>query len=75
MTDIRTGIPVPSALETIKKLQDKGHFVAIATGRAYYKTKDTAKMLGIHNLVSNGGAALIYNDELVTNSPLDREKL
>ena len=74
LTDIQTGIPVPSALETIKKLQDKGHFVAIATGRAYYKTKDTAKMLGIHNLVSNGGAALIYNDEFVTNSPLDREK-
>lgn len=74
LTDIKTGIPVPSALETIKKLQDKGHFVAIATGRAYYKTKETAKMLGIHNLVSNGGAALIYNDELVTNSPLDREK-
>lgn len=74
LTDIQTAIPVPSALETIKKLQDKGHFVAIATGRAYYKTKDTAKMLGIHNLVSNGGAALIYNDELVTNSPLDREK-
>ena len=46
----------------------------IATGRAYYKTKKLLKMLGIHNLVSNGGAALIYNDELVTNSPLDREK-
>lgn len=29
LTDIQTGIPVPSALETIKKLQDKGHFVAI----------------------------------------------
>lgn len=26
LTDIQTGIPVPSALETIKKLQDKGHF-------------------------------------------------
>ena len=52
LTDIKTGIPVPSALETIKKLQDKGHFVAIATGRAYYKTKETAKMLGIHNLLN-----------------------
>ncbi len=31
-------------------------------------------MLGIHNLVSNGGAALIYNDELVTNSPLGQRK-
>ncbi len=43
LIDIQTGIPVPSALETIKKLQDKGHFVAIATGRADYKTKDTAR--------------------------------
>ena len=74
LTDIHTGILVPSALETLRKLEENGHFVAIATGRAYYKTIKAAADAGIHNLVSNGGAALVINDQIVRNSPLDKEK-
>lgn len=72
LTNKQTGELIPSAKETIRKLQENGHFVAIATGRAYYKTKAFAKMAGIHNIVSNGGAALTINDELLENQPLDR---
>lgn len=72
LTNKQTGELIPSAKETIRKLQENGHFVAIATGRAYYKTKAFAKMTGIHNIVSNGGAALTINDELLENQPLDR---
>ncbi len=71
LTDIHTGKMVPSAIETLRKLEENGHFVCIATGRAYYKTINAAKEAGIHNLVSNGGAALVINDKLVRNSPLD----
>ena len=74
LTDIHTGKLVQSGLETLRKLEAQGHFVAIATGRAYYKTKAIAKEADIHNFVANGGAALIVNDELVKNSPLDKEK-
>lgn len=74
LTDIHTGILVPSALETLRKLEENGHFVAIATGRAYYKTIKAAADAGIHNLVSNGGAALVINDQIVRNAPLDKEK-
>lgn len=74
LTNKETGELVPSAKETIKKLQEKGHFVSIATGRAYYKTKDFAKMAGIHHIVSNGGAALTINDQLLENRPLDYQK-
>ena len=74
LTDIHTGKIVPSALETLRQLEANGHFTAIATGRAYYKTKDFAAKAGIHNLVANGGAAFVINDRLVRNRPLDRDK-
>ena len=74
LTDIHTGEMVPSALETLRKLEAKGHFVAIATGRAYYKSIDAAKKAGIVNMVANGGAALVIDNELVRNAPIDREK-
>lgn len=74
LTDIRNGELVKSGVETLRKLEEKGHFVAIATGRAYYKTKDIAKRAGIHHFVANGGAALIVNDQLVRNAPLDKQK-
>lgn len=74
LTNKETGEIVPSAKETIRLLQEKGHFVCIATGRAYYKTKEFAKNAGIHHIVSNGGAALTIDDELIENAPLDHDK-
>ena len=74
LTDKATGVLIPSAKETIQKLQENGHFVCIATGRAYYKTKDFAKKAGIHHIVSNGGAALTIDDQMVENRPLDHDK-
>ena len=74
LTNKETGELIESAKETIQKLQENGHFVAIATGRAYYKTKDFAKKVGIHHIVSNGGAAITINDQMIENKPLDRTK-
>lgn len=74
LTNIHTGQLVESGLQTLRKLEENGHFVAIATGRAYYKTIKAAKDAGVHNFVANGGAALVINDQLVKNSPLNREK-
>lgn len=74
LTNIHTGELVQSGLETLRKLEAEGNFVAIATGRAYYKTIDIAAKARIHNFVANGGAALVINDRLVKNAPLDKEK-
>ena len=74
LTNKMTGELIPSAKETIQKLQEKGHFVSIASGRAYYKTKDFAHKAGIHHIVSNGGAAITIDDQLIENRPLDHEK-
>ena len=37
LTDRSTNQVVPSALEALEKLEENGHFVAIATGRATIK--------------------------------------
>lgn len=74
LTDKRTGKIVDSAKEAIRRLQDAGHFVAIATGRANYKSLGVALELGIHHIVSNGGGTIMVNDEIIYNEPLDYEK-
>ncbi len=64
---------VPSAKETLKKLKEKGHFVAIATGRAHYKSIDFCIENDIENMVCNGGAGIVINQKLVENKPLERK--
>jgi hypothetical protein len=74
LTVKETGEILPSVQRTIKKLKENGHFVAIASGRAHYKTIGFANEIGINNFVSNGGAALTINNELIENKPLDHQK-
>lgn len=74
LTDNKTKKIVPSALETLHKLQEAGHFVAIATGRAHYKARTFMEEVGLHNMVCCGGSALVINDELKMNQPLDLHK-
>ncbi len=74
LTNKNTGELVASAKRTIELLQKNGHFVAICSGRAYYKTAPFAKKVGISNIVSNGGAAITINNQLIENRPLDHDK-
>lgn len=74
LTIKETGEVIPSVIETIRKLKEKGHFVCIATGRAFYKTKDFAKKIGIDYIVSNGGCAISKNGQLIENKPLNHDK-
>ena len=74
LTDKKTNKVVPSALKALKKLQDNGHFVAIATGRAHYKAINFMREIGLKNMVCNGGHGLVVNEQLVKNAPLDCQK-
>ena len=44
LTDRSTGEIVPSAREALTRLEENGHFVAIATGRAHYKENSQMPM-------------------------------
>lgn len=74
LSDNATKKIVPSAQEALDKLQANGNFVAVATGRAYYKAKDFLKEVGLNNMVCNGGNGIVLNGQLVKNAPLERTK-
>lgn len=74
LTDRKTHQIVPSALKTLHLLQENGHFVAIATGRAHYKAINFMKEVGLKNMVCNGGHGIVIDGKLVENRPLDYQK-
>ncbi len=74
LTDRETGEVVPSALKAVYKLQQAGHFVSIATGRAFYKAEKFRVANGFKNMVCNGGHGIVYRGTLEENRPLDYEK-
>ncbi len=74
LTDNTTKKVVPSALEALALLEQNGHFVAIATGRAHYKARPFMEEVKLKNMVCSGGAALVVDHQLIQNEPLDLTK-
>lgn len=68
------GIILPSTHETIKKLKENGHFVAIATGRSECMAHDFAVEAKINNMVHDGGNGLTIDGKLVYIKPLEKQK-
>ncbi|TQQ84225.1 HAD-IIB family hydrolase [Peptacetobacter hominis] len=75
---LTTGFPahiVPeSTKRTLKALEEKGHFLAIATGRSQAMAEKILNELGFKNMVSDGGNGITLDGKLVSIDPLDREK-
>ncbi len=74
LTDLKTHQIIPSAKKTLYELREKGHFVAIATGRIHYKAISFTNKIDIDNVVCSGGACLVINNEIVYDEPLPLEK-
>lgn len=68
------GIILPSTHETLRKLKENGHFVAIATGRSECQAHDFAVECEIDNMVHDGGNGLTIDGKIVYIKPLDRKK-
>ncbi|MGN0709936.1 MAG: HAD hydrolase family protein [Anaerovoracaceae bacterium] len=63
-----------SAAEAIDELRSKGHFTAIATGRAHAMAESYRKQLGFENMVSDGGNGITIDGRLRELHPLPYEK-
>ena len=59
-----------SAKESIFKLKELGHEVAIATGRAPFMFEDLRKELGINTFVSYNGQYVVLKGEVLYTNPL-----
>lgn len=71
LTVRETGVIVPSADEAIRKLKAAGHFVSIATGRAFYKAEKFRVHTAFDHMVCNGGHGIVYEGTLRENRPLE----
>jgi Cof subfamily protein (haloacid dehalogenase superfamily) len=61
--------------ESIFQLKERGHEVAIATGRAPYMFEELRKELDIHTYISFNGQFVVVKDEVVYTNPLNGEAL
>ncbi|HDX9576644.1 TPA: Cof-type HAD-IIB family hydrolase [Bacillus pseudomycoides] len=64
-----------STKEAVRRLQEKGIHVAIATGRAPFMFGDIRKELNIHNYVSFNGQYVVFEDEVIYKNPLHLDAL
>lgn len=76
---LASGVPgnqhIPESTKlALKKLEEQGYFLAIATGRSYAMAYNHMKDLGFHNMVSDGGNGITINDKLIEIKPLDYDK-
>ena len=64
-----------STLEALRLLQENGHFVCLATGRAHFRAMLFADRIGLGNVVSEGGRHLTLSFEEVSYEYPDQEVL
>lgn len=74
LTNQATHKIVPSAAHAVQELEKNGHFVAIATGRALYKTTPFTSPLHLDNIVCFGGGCLVKDGKVVMMKPLELKK-
>lgn len=67
------GIILPSTLRTLRKLEENGHFVAIATGRSYSMAINGMKDSGIKNAVCCGGNGLVVDGKVLYIHPIEKD--
>ena len=61
-----------STRAAIKKLEEAGHFVSIATGRAQFMAEPYMRMLDMQNMVSDGGNGITIGGKLIGIEPLNK---
>ncbi|MCG5103758.1 Cof-type HAD-IIB family hydrolase [Oceanobacillus alkalisoli] len=64
-----------TAKEAIFQLKEKGHVIAIATGRAPFMYADLREELGIDSYVSYNGQYVVLEGEVIYTNPLNKYSL
>ena len=75
ITDYKSEKISELTIDTLKRLQEKGHFVAIATGRPYFSARYFAKVCRIYHMICEGGNGIVINDELIEYEPLEQDEI
>src|SRR5699024_12521167 len=62
-----------TAYDAVMALKDKGHYIAIATGRVAFAFEDLRLQLGIETYVSLNGQYVVHEGEVEYKNPLTYE--
>lgn len=74
LTSTKDPTKIPNSTKlAIKKLQENGHFVALATGRAKFRAQIFQKEIGINNMVCEGGNCIIINNQEQSYESLNQD--
>lgn len=63
----------PKVKNSIKRLQSRGNYVFLATGRPYAFIYDTLLDFGFDGLILANGAQVIINDKTIYKHPIDKD--
>lgn len=72
-SSIGHGIIKPSTIATIRQLRQRGHFVAIATGRPQFMVTAIAAVFGITDYVCEGGNGIVRQNHDFIYHPMARD--
>lgn len=75
LMDSTKGIIPKKSIESVKKLQENGHLVVIATGRNLRLLEDYPKLLGIDHVVGSNGRFVSIKNETVFEEPVPQDIL
>lgn len=64
-----------STRETVAALQERGHHVFIASGRAPFMVKPILNELGIHSFISYNGQYVVFEGEVIFKNPLPEQAI
>ena len=66
-------VPVPSALDVIRKARKKGHYVFLCTGRSYCLMSHFMEF-GFDGAVASAGGYIFSGDQVIYDCPMTEEQ-
>lgn len=73
LTNIKTFEVVQSSIEAIRKLEEKGHVCALASGRAHFRAQQFAEENGFKNMICEGGNCIVIDGKIAVDDGLNQE--
>ena len=62
-------------VNVLKKYKDCGGRIVVATGRAITRSRKYVEQIGAVGLITLNGSVTYYNNEIIAQTPIDREKV
>lgn len=62
-----------SAIAAINQLKQSGHQVMLATGRGFYSARNMGRLVGVDDVISDGGRMVYLDGQVIYRHPMRRQ--